>query len=72
MKMTGECAGPKCLSKEWKNGDGVIWEVMTWSEEWTGRENPDMVQKVFGICEAKSGTEIDELLQAGAESMAKC
>ena len=25
-----------------------------------------MVQKVFGIREAKKGTEIDELLQAGA------
>ena len=25
-----------------------------------------MVQKVFGICEAKNGTETDELLQAGA------
>ena len=26
---------------------------------------PDMVQKVFGICEAKNATEIDELLQTG-------
>ena len=26
-----------------------------------------MVQKVFGTCEAKNGTETDELLQAGAD-----
>ena len=26
-----------------------------------------MVQKVFGICEAKNGTETDELLQAGTK-----
>ena len=25
-----------------------------------------MVQEVLGLCEAKNGTEIDELLQAGA------
>ena len=25
-----------------------------------------VAQKMFGICEAKNGTEIDELLQAGA------
>ena len=25
-----------------------------------------MVQKLFGICEGKNGTEIEELLQAGA------
>ena len=35
-----------------------------------------MVQKVFGIREAKNGTETDERLQAGADghpkSMAKC
>ena len=22
----------------WKNGEGAIWEVMTWSEEWTDKE----------------------------------
>ena len=35
-----------------------------------------MVQKVFGICEAKNGIETDERLQAGADGhpkrMAKC
>ena len=35
-----------------------------------------MVQKLFGICEAKNGTETDERLQAGADGhpkrMAKC
>ena len=45
-----------------ENGEGAICEVMTWSEEWTGRGS-DMVQKVFGICEAKNGTETNELLQ---------
>ena len=24
--------------KYWKNGEGVVWEVMTWSEEWTDKE----------------------------------
>ena len=28
---------------------------------------PDMVQKVFGICEAKNGTETCELLQTGTD-----
>ena len=27
----------------------------------------DMVQKVFGICEAKNGTETDDLLQTGTD-----
>ena len=22
----------------WKNAEGVLWEVMTWSEEWTDKE----------------------------------
>ena len=48
--------------RDWKNGEGVIWEVMTWSEEWTGRGS-DMAQQVFGICEAKNGTKTNELLQ---------
>ena len=39
MKMPGKCTGPKFLSYLfWKNGEGVNWEVMTWSEEWTDRE----------------------------------
>ena len=28
---------------------------------------PDMVQKVFGTCEAKNGTETNELLQTGTD-----
>ena len=36
----------------------------------------DLVQEMFGLCEAKNGTKIDELLQAGAsyvqKSMARC
>ena len=38
MKMPGRCDGPKFLSKRLENGEGVTWDVMTWSEEWTGRE----------------------------------
>ena len=26
------------VKKVWGNGEGATWEVMTWSEEWTGRE----------------------------------
>ena len=37
MKMPGKCTGPKLLPKM-QNGEGVIWEVMTWSEERTDRE----------------------------------
>ena len=41
MKMPGKGTGPKFLSYLiWKNGEGVNWEVMTWSEEWTDREKP--------------------------------
>ena len=49
--------------KDWESGEVAIWEVMTWSEEWTGRRIFDMVQKVFEICEAKNGTKTNELLQ---------
>ena len=28
----------KYCQKVWENGEGVIWEVVTWSDEWTGRE----------------------------------
>ena len=38
MKMPGRRDGPKFLSKRLENGEGVTWEVMTWSEEWTGRK----------------------------------
>ena len=37
MKMPGKCAGPKVL-KKLENGEDDIWEVMTLSEECTGRE----------------------------------
>ena len=33
------------------------------------RRSSDMVQKVFGICEAKNGTEVNEVLQAGASGL---
>ena len=34
MKMPGKCTGLKFLSKFLENGESVIWDVMTWSEEW--------------------------------------
>ena len=37
MKMPGRYDGPKFLSKRLGHGEVAIWEVMTWSEEWTGR-----------------------------------
>ena len=37
MKMPGRCTGLTLLSKSLENGEDDIWEVMTWSEEWTGR-----------------------------------
>ena len=30
--------GTKIIVKKLENGEDDIWEVMTWSEEWTGRE----------------------------------
>ena len=36
--VDAKCTGPKLFSKNWKNGEDDIWEVMTWLEEWTGRE----------------------------------
>ena len=38
MKMPGKCTGPKNCQKVWNHGEDDIWEVMIWSEEWTGRE----------------------------------
>ena len=69
MKMPRKCTGPKMsCQKVWENGECAIWEVMTWSEEWTDKvEVLMMVQKVFGIREAKNGTETDELLQTGTD-----
>ena len=47
----------------WENGEVAIWEVMTWSEDGEAGRSFDMVQIVFGICEAKNGTKTNELLQ---------
>ena len=39
MKMPGKCHRTKIPVKKFgKNGEDDIWEVMTWSEGWTGRE----------------------------------
>ena len=38
MKMPGKCTGPKLLSKKFRKMGICLWKVMTWSEEWTGRE----------------------------------
>ena len=65
MEMPGNCTGPKLLSKNLEKWEGVIWEVMTCQKNGQTGRSPDMVQKVFGIREAKNGTETDELLQAG-------
>ena len=37
MKMPGKCTGP-IFSKSVKTWEGVIREVMIWSEEWTDSE----------------------------------
>ena len=37
-KVPGKCTGPKYLSF-FETGKDDIWEVMTQSEEWTGRES---------------------------------
>ena len=49
------------LVEKMENGESVTLEVMIWSGQ-MGR-SPDMVQKVFGICDAKNGIETNELLQ---------
>ena len=67
MKMPGQCAGPKFLStnfgkwgKRHLGGHDLVrrmdnqGEVLIWC------------RKMFGLCEAKNGTEIDDLLEAGA------
>ena len=33
MKVPGKCTGPKFLSKSLENGEGAVWEAMTWAEE---------------------------------------
>ena len=40
MKMPGRRTGPKLLTTSFfflENGEVALWEVMTWSEEWTDR-----------------------------------
>ena len=32
-KMSGKCTGQNSCQNAWKDEVGVIWEVMTWSEE---------------------------------------
>ena len=73
MKTLGKCTGPKFLSQileKWRRrhlgGHDLVGRM-----DRQGR-SPDMVQKVFGIREAKNGTETDELLQAGAVGHPKC
>ena len=54
IKMPGTCTRPKLLStilRKWRRRLAV--------------RGSDMVQKVFGTCEAKNGTETFELLQTG-------
>ena len=53
MKMPGKCTGPKYVSF-----------LRKWRKRHLGGH--DLVQEMLGLCEAKDGTEIDELLQAGA------
>ena len=53
--------------KVWENGEDAIWEVMTWSENGQAGRGSAVVQKVFGICEAKNGTETMKLLQTGTD-----
>ena len=56
-----------------KMPESVTLEGMIWLEEWMDEGGPDLVQEVLGLCEAKDGAEIDELLQAGrVKSTARC
>ena len=73
------CDRPKShlTKKPRQNREDDIWEAMILVRrmDMTGRR-PDMVQNVFGIREAKSGTETDELLQSwnrrAPKNLAKC
>ena len=68
MKMKGKYKRPKCLSEILEK-----WRKRHLGRPRFGKKNgqagrgPDMAQKVFRICEAKNGTETDELLQAGTD-----
>ena len=48
------------------NGKSVTLDVMIWYNNGQTGKDADLVQKMFGLCEARSGPEIEELLQAGA------
>ena len=51
------------FQRVWENGEGVIWEVMTWSEEWTEKgEVLIWCRKMLGIRETKNRTKTNEML----------
>ena len=52
-----------CCQTYLENEESVTLEVMIWLDEWIDREK---FLIWCGQCEAKNGTEINELLQAGA------
>ena len=38
MKMQENVQEQNSCQKVWENGKGAAWQVITWSEKWTGRE----------------------------------
>ena len=51
LKMPGRCtADHNSCPKVWENGEGAIWEAMSWSEEWTDRQ-----EEVLTWCRKCSG-----------------
>ena len=67
MKMQGTCTGQKYLPKKmgkWRKrylgGYDMVRRMDSQSEVLI------LVQKMLGLCETENGTQIDELLQAGA------
>ena len=63
MKMPGTCDGPTFLSKRLGKWSSRHLEGRDLVRRMDSQRSFDVVQKVFGICEAKNGTEIDKLLQ---------
>ena len=64
MKMPGKCTGPQFSFKKFgKMGKAPSGRSSLGQEDGQAGRSSDMVQKVFGICEAKNGTKTNELLQ---------
>ena len=67
-RMPRTCTGPKIFAKKFgKMAKTAFGRSRLGQKNGQVGRGSDMVQKVFGMCEAKNGTETHELLKTGTD-----